>query len=270
MPEQALSVPAAGGAVLAARSDGDGDPVLLIPGLGATRHVFEPILPALLRHRRVITYDPRGVGDSGRGSATLSMELLAGDAAAVITAAGLDSAHVVGASMGGVVAQRLAVDSPGRVRRLVLAATHPPAPHNVPAAPAAMQALLGRGARTPEDAYRVACTVLYSTRFQRTHRGFIDEQVRVRATHPVPARVFREQMAALRQPSDLYGRLPGITAPALVLHGTADLVAPFENARLLVHRIPGARLRDFDECGHLFFHERPDETARVVHEFLRD
>lgn len=270
MPEQDLSIAAPGGAVLAARIDGDGAPLLLIPGLGATRRVFDPLRPALLRRHRVITYDPRGVGDSTRGTAPLSIELLAGDAAVVIANAGVDGAHVFGASMGGVVAQRLTVDSPGKVRRLVLAATHPPVPHNVPAAPAAMQALLGRGARTPEDAYRVACTVLYSTRFQRTHPEFIAEQVRVRGAHPVPARVFRDQMEALRRPSDLWERLPDVTAPVLVLHGTADVVAPYENAPLLAHRIPGARLRPFDECGHLFFHERPDETARVVHEFLRD
>lgn len=270
MSGQALTASGAGGAALAARADGDGEPLLLIPGLGATRHVFDPVLPALLRRHRVVTYDPRGVGDSKRGSLPLSLALLAGDAAAVLAAASLESAHVFGASMGGVVAQRLAVDAPSQVRRLILAATHPPLPHNVPAAPAATSALLGRGARTPEDAYRVACTVLYSTKFQRTHPEFIDEQVRVRAGHPVPARVFQDQLAALRQPSDLWERLADLTVPALVLHGTADVVAPYENAPLLAHRIPGARLRPFDECGHLFFHERPDETARVVQEFVRE
>jgi pimeloyl-ACP methyl ester carboxylesterase len=257
------------GAILAARVDGDGDPLLLIAGLGATRRVFDPVLAALAQRYRVITYDPRGVGDSEHGTLAIGIEQLAADATAVMEAAGCESAHVLGASMGGVVAQRVAVEGEHRVRRLILAATHPPRPHAVPASPSAMAALLGRGAHTPEEAYRIACTVLYSPKFQRSHAEFIDEQVRVRAARPVPARVFRDQLAALRQPSDVWERLAGVGAPTLVLHGTADVIAPFENARLLAHRIPGARLRPFEECGHLFFHERPDETARVVHEFLR-
>ena len=140
----------------------------------------------------------------------------------------------------------------------------------MPADPRASAALLGRGTRTPADAYRMACTVLYSAAFQRSHAAFIDEQVRVRAAHPVPARVFSAQLQALRARSDVWERLPSVRSPVLVMHGTADAVTPFENARLLAGRIPGARTRWFDGCGHLFFHERPEESARVIHEFVRD
>ena len=171
--------------------------------------------------------------------------------------------------MGGVVAQQLAVDHPDRVLRLVLAATQPPGSHAIPADPASRAALLGRGAHTPEEAYRIACTVLYSPQFQRAHPEFIEEQVRLRARHPVPARVFRDQLEAMRGASELWEELPAITAPTLVMHGTADVVSPFENAHLLTRRIPGALLRGFDAAGHLFFHERPGESARVISEFLR-
>ena len=269
--EQRLTAIAADGAALAVSVEGDGAPVLLIPGLGATRRVFDPLVPALRTRHHVIRFDPRGVGDSERGTSVLTMPVLAADAVAVMNASsGSEPTDVFGASMGGVVAQQLVVDHPDRVRRLILAATQPPGAHAIPADPASRAALLGRGAHTPEEAYRIACTVLYSPQFQRAHAEFIEEQVRVRAQHPIPARVFRDQLAAMSAASALWAYLPGVGASTLVMHGTADLVSPFENAGLLASRISGARLRPFDGSGHLFFHERADESARVITEFLRE
>lgn len=262
---------AADAAALALSVEGDGAPLLLIPGLGATRRVFDPLVPALRTRHRVIRFDPRGVGDSERGTAALTMGVLAADAVTVVAAASdSETTDVFGASMGGVVAQQFVVDHPDRVRRLILAATQPPGARAIPADPTSRGALLGRGAHTPEEAYRIACTVLYSPQFQREHPEFIEEQVRVRAEHPIPARVFREQLAAMSAASGLWDDVPTVAAPTLVMHGTADLVSPFENAGLIVRRIPGARLRPFDGSGHLFFHERPDESARVMTEFLRE
>ena len=271
MAEERLTAVAGDGATLAVSVDGDGSPLLLIPGLGATRRVFDPLMPALRKRHRVIRFDPRGVGDSERGTAPITMAVLAADAVAVMNAsAGSGAIDTFGASMGGVVAQQLVVDHPDRLRRLILAATQPPGAHTIPADPAARAALLGRGAHTPEEAYRIACTVLYSPAFQRAHPEFIDEQVRVRAQHPIPAHVFRDQLAAMSAASGLWDHLPAVAAPTLVMHGTADVVSPFENAGLIVRRIPSARLRPFDGAGHLFFHERPVESGRVMTEFLRE
>lgn len=270
MADTVISVSTTDGVRIAVSSGGDGTPLLLIPGLGATRSIFDPLVPLLRPRRRTIVYDPRGVGDSELGALPLTMALLGRDAEAVLQGLDVPQADVFGASMGGVVAQQLAIDAPRYVRRLILAATAPPGRHAVPADPRATAALLGKGARTPEAAYRMACTVLYSPHFQRTHQDFIEEQIRRRASHPVRGRVFEAQRRALRESSEIWDRLPGLSMPVLVLHGTADVVTPFENAQLLATRIPGARTRWFDQCGHLFFHERPDESARVIDEFLRD
>ena len=250
---------------------GDGPPLLLIPGLGATRLVFDPIVPALVqRQQRVIVFDPRGTGESEPGAQPISLPLLAMDAVAVLDATDVPSTAVLGASMGGAVAQHLALDHAARVECLLLAATAPTGGRAVPADPRATDALLGKGARTPADAYRRACTVLYSPQFQRTHQDFIEEQVRLRAARPVRAQVFAAQLKALNTRDDSFDRLAAIAEPTLIMHGTADAVTPFENAQLLAGRIPGARTRWFEGCGHLFFHERPEESARVVFEFLRD
>jgi 3-oxoadipate enol-lactonase len=229
---------------------GDGDPLLLIPGLGAGRSAFDPIVPDLARTHRVITFDPRGIGDS-EGGANTTMTAMALDAVMVLDAAGVTAAAVFGASMGGLVAQHLVVDHPARVTDLILAATAPGGDHGVDPRPEDHAALLGKGARTPEEAYRIACTVLYSRQFQRSHPDFIEAQIRERALHPVRPRVFSAQFNAMWQPDDSFERLAAAALPALVLHGTEDVVAPFEG------------------CGHLFFHERPAETARVVSEHLR-
>lgn len=258
----------ADGTGLAVVINGSGDPLLMIPGLGAGRSAFNQLVPGLSETYHVITFDPRGIGESeGGGNTTLTAMAL--DVVAVLDAAGITASAVFGASMGGLVAQHLIVDHPSRVTDLILAATAPGGDDGVDAAPADQAALLGKGAKTPEDAYRLACTVLYSPQFQRTHSEFIEEQIRDRGRHPVRPRVFSAQYSAMWQPDHSFEALPAVRVPTLVMHGTDDVVIPFENARLLAAQIPGARLRPFEGCGHLFFHERPAETVRVITEQLR-
>ena len=263
-----LTARTADGIALSVVVDGDGEPLLLIPGLGAGRSAFIPILPDLARAHRVITFDPRGIGESeGVGNTTLTA--MAADVVAVLDAVDVAAAAVFGASMGGLVAQHLVVDHPARVADLILAAASPGGDAGVDPRPEDQAALLGKGARTPEEAYRMACTVLYSPQFQRARPDFIEAQVRERALHPVRPRVFSAQFNAMWQPDDSFKRLASVSVPTLILHGTDDVVIPFENARILARQIPGAQLRPFEGCGHLFFHERPAETARVVTEHLR-
>jgi pimeloyl-ACP methyl ester carboxylesterase len=253
---------------LAVSVSGSGTPLVMIPGLGAGRRVYAPIVDGLSRHHRVIVYDPRGVGESDVPPGPYPMARLAADCVAIADAAGAERFHLFGASMGGLTAEHVAVLHPARVDRLVLAATGPGRHAAVPAPPEATAALLGRGARTPEDAYRLACTVLYSSRFQREHPEFIDTEVAHRAAHPIPARAFTAQFRASRE-ADIGDRLGEIRAPTLVLHGTEDAVVPLANAERLVTLIPGARRYWFDGSGHLFFHEGPALTIQVVLSFLR-
>ena len=259
---------AADGVRLAVSASGIGEPLVMIPGLGSTRRVYDPIIPALIRHHRVIVYDPRGVGGSDVPPGPYPMRRLAADCVAAAAWAGAERFDLFGASMGGLTAQHVAVLHPDRVTRLVLAATGPGRHAGVPAHPAATAALLGRGARTPGDAYRMACTVLYSARFQRERPDFIEAEVAHRAAHPIAGRAFTAQFRASRD-ADIGSRLGQVSAPTLVLHGTEDVLVPLANAETLTKLIPGSRRYWFDGRGHLFFHEDPGLTAEVVLSFLR-
>jgi 3-oxoadipate enol-lactonase len=265
MTETRIAAP--DGTELAITVAGDGPPLLLIPGLGATRVIFDPLVPLLLPRFRVAVYDQRGIGASQLTPGPYTTEQLGDDAAAVLDGLEIDRATVLGASFGGMVAQQLAVGHPDRVRVLVLAATGPGPSHLVRQPdPASAAALLGKGARTPEDAYRLACSVLYSRRFQEEHADFIEEQVRDRARRPIAARAFQAQLAA-SSGHDVWDRLPSISVPTLVMHGSEDEVMPLANAELLAERIPGATLEVFDGAGHLFFHEQPERTAQALSAF---
>jgi len=258
---------AADGITLAATAHGQGPALLMIPGLGASRSVYAPIVPLLAERHRVIVFDPRGVGDSEITDGPYTMAQLANDAACVLDAAAEQSAAVLGASMGGMVAQQMAVDHPERVDRLILACTGPGTPHAVPADREATRALLGKGAKTPEEAYRIATTVLYTPRFQQEHRDFVERQIRERGRRPVRARAFSAQYEAVRH-HDVWDRLPELRMPVLVLHGGADVVMPPGNGEALAQRIPTARLVLLDGLGHLFFHEDPERAAREILTFL--
>jgi pimeloyl-ACP methyl ester carboxylesterase len=255
------------GVRLAVSVTGDGEPLVMIPGLGATRRMYAPIVPALAERHQVIVYDPRGVGDSDVPTGPYPMARLAADCVAVAVSLGAARFHLFGASMGGLTAEHVGVLHPAGVRCLLLGATGPGRHGTVPAAPAATAALLGRGAGTPAEAYRMACTVLYSPRFQRDRPDFIEDEVAHRAAHPIAGRAFSAQFRASRD-ADIGARLGEISAPTLVLHGTEDVLVPLANAELLTKLIPGARRYWFDGCGHLFFHEDPDRTVEVMLSFL--
>jgi len=257
----------ADGITLAATAHGQGPPLLMIPGLGASRSVYATVVPLLAERHRVIVFDPRGVGDSDVTDGPYTMAQLAGDAVCVLDAAGEPDAAVFGASMGGMVAQHVALDHPDRASRLILACTSPGTSHAVRADPEATRRLLGKGARTPEEAYRIACTVLYSRAFQASHPDFIEREIQQRARRPVRARAFSAQYDAVRH-HDTWDRLPELRMPVLVLHGSEDEVMPPGNGEVIAQRISGARLLLLDGLGHMFWHEDPERAARAILDFL--
>jgi pimeloyl-ACP methyl ester carboxylesterase len=241
--------------------------LVLIQGMGFDRFGWEPVLPNLRRHFRLVLVDNRGCGRSDRPAGLFAVADMAGDIVAVLDAAGIRRAHVLGASLGGMVAQELAVAHSERVDGLVLACTTPGWPFAYPMPDASVRLILATAGLTAEVARRRHTENALSTRTVQDHPELVDQLIELQGSQPADPRARSAQAAA----GALYaGRLrqARIGARTLVLHGGADTVVDPRNGRLLADRIPDARLVTFPDLGHLLFWEDPDGFTDAVTSFL--
>jgi 3-oxoadipate enol-lactonase len=256
-----------GDMLLAWEEAGDGAPVLLIHGLGYDRRGWGPVPQLLAQRFRVVTFDNRGVGESGAPPGPYSTAQMAADTLAVLDDAGVGRVHVVGTSLGGMVAQELALSSPDRIATLVLTATTPGGDEAVsmPQRSAQLFAAFGDDP-SPENLRRVVENSL-SARTVATRPELVEEVYRYRLEHPPRLDGWLAQAAAGRAFSSL-SDLPALSVPTLVIHGTDDNVVDYRNAELLAHAIPDAELLLLPDTGHLCFWEWPREFAESVRAFV--
>jgi 3-oxoadipate enol-lactonase len=241
---------------------GAGEPLLLIQGM-AGHHRFwgEWLLGALDPHFDLVAYDHRGIGRSPRADEPFTIADLADDAAELIAELGWSSAHVLGISLGGMVAQELALRHPAAVRTLTIGCSAPSRPAGVtPSTPERMAEAAASGDVDP--LLRMGFERNLSPAFTADPDNFERyRELSLAVKVPVPV-VLMQYEAARRH--DTVDRLSGIGAPTLVIHGTGDEVIPVANGQRLAEAIPGARLELFDGVGHLFWWEEPDRTVRLV------
>lgn len=247
---------------IAWESRGDGTPLLLVQGLGYGRWGWDPVVPGLAERFHVLTFDNRGIGESDKPPGPYTAREMARDALQVLDEAGLERAHVVGASLGGMIAQEVAAAAPERVGRLVLCSTTPGGPDAVPMPEVTVRLFAEAATLSPEDALR---------RFVQNALGaeapheLVDEIYARRLENPPDPAGWQAQAAAGTTFPGVDG---AITAPTLVIHGTDDNVVDHRNADVLAARIAGARVELIPGGGHLFFWEQPDAFVRIVSEFL--
>ena len=249
-------------------SSGTGEPVLMIMGLGLSGGAWWRTVPVLSRSLRVITFDNRGVGRSRARFHSYTTEAMADDAVSVLDAAGVDRAHLYGFSLGGMVAQQVALRHGDRVGSLVLGATHPGGPRAVRPSDDVSAFFRRRASMPAEEAARASVPFNYGPRARREQKDRIAEDIRRRLAHPFPEQAYRAQMVAAAL-HNCYRRLSGIEAPTLVVHGRRDRMIPVANAEILAERIPGAELRILDDAGHLYPTERPEIDEEIAR-FLGD
>ncbi len=243
--------------------------LLLVAGLGFDRHGWAPVADALGRRFRLALFDHRGTGDSGPARRPCTVGTLAGDAVAVLDAAGIGSAHVLGVSLGGMVAQEIAIGRPERVRRLVLVSTTPGWPHGYPFPAGNALLLWERFGLPPAVARRRGAEHALSAATVRERPGLVDRIVAHQQAHPPRAAGTRLLSAAGARYGNR-GRDAAITAPTLVVHGQADGVVDPRNGEVLAGRIPDARLAVMPGRGHLLCWEDPEGFADVVRDFLEE
>lgn len=238
----------------------DAPAVLLVMGLAYPSDMWWRLLPALSERYRVVRLDNRGAGRTGDvPGAPYTVEAMAADALAVLDAAGHPSAHVIGASMGGLIAQEMALAAPDRVRSLVLACTHAGIAHAV-LDPEAVAMLGNRGAMTPQQAAEASIPFNYAP---GTPRERIEEDWAVRLPLATTPTGYLAQAQGSSQWDGL-PRLGAITAPTLVLHGSADRLVPLANGEMVARAIPGAELVVLPDANHLWFTDQPERSTEVL------
>ncbi len=234
--------------------DRSSEPLVLLEGMGGDIPGWRRNIPNLAKELFVVAYDFRGNGRSDEPPGPCAMITFVDDTIALMDELRLDTAHVYGQSFGGIVAQELALAHPARVRSLVLACTHAGGSH-----------VVRSRAKVPKDAPWLG---LYSQAFAEANPDHVAEDLRVGSSQPSHPVGRRRQWEAM-QGSDPYDRLPKITAPTLVLHGTEDRTVDPENARVLASRIPGAELFLLEGAGHLYHSEQPETADAAVLDFVR-
>ncbi len=247
---------------------GDGFPVLLINGLGSDHREWLCQLPAFAARFRVVAFDNRGAGDSEVPPGPYTTAGMADDAAALLGALGIPRAHVLGVSLGGMVAQELALRHPGRVERLVLACTTPGGKAAVRPSDEALSAFIRSPEGSPEEDLRRMIPFLYTERFAREHPGEIDAFVARRISHPTSLLGHASQLAAAIGHAT-GGRLSAVRAPTLVIAGTEDRLVPPANSRTIASLVPGAKLVLLPGAPHRLFAECAEAFNREVLDFLQ-
>lgn len=247
--------------------EGDGPPLLMLRGLGGQASTWgEPLLSGLRDNFTVIRMNHRGIGLSETTDEPFTMRTLADDAAALLEAIDIDRAHVFSVSMGGMVAQELALNHPERVNGLILGCTFPGGPNAITASPEVITLLLSDPSLSAADQARRSWPTM-TTQAMIDDGVFLEEMLRIGLEVPTPPEVIGQQVAAV-QGFDAYDRLPSINRPTLIIHGDADILVPAENGRILHERIPGSTLEIVAGGAHMFFWEQPEKTAKLISEFL--
>ncbi len=252
-----------GGTGLHWREQGDGEPLVLVMGLGGSQDAWWRLLRRLPPTVRAITLDNRGTGASGPAELGLTLEEMVGDVLCVMDAAGVQRAHVMGTSMGGMVAQHLALEYRPRVASLLLASTSASALRGAPP-----WRLLGAGAARPwlgaERSGELLASALYAIETLRDRPELVEEDLARQSGIPQRPRTVLAQLLAVAGHDTLprLGELAGLGVT--VLHGAQDAVVPPARARELAAAIPGAELVLLASCGHMMGTDDEEATAAAV------
>jgi 3-oxoadipate enol-lactonase len=255
---------------LSHRAVGDGPPLLLVNGYAATGEDWDPtFLAGLAESFEVICPDNRGVGGSELGVEELTIDGMAGDLETLLDALDVPRLAVVGWSMGGFVAQRLAARAPERVATLALLATDPGAPDSTDADPEVWARLTDHSGSAREQATRLISLLFPPPLAEQIDREFGEIVAAARAgLSPATLRAQEAAMDAWHRDPLPRGKAPA-PLPVLIAHGEADEVIPAANAKALETRWPGADVHLFPGCGHGLMAQEPGRLATLIHELAR-
>jgi len=247
-----------------------GQPLVLISGLGYSLWQWHKMVPFLAEHFQVITFDNRGVGQSDKPTGPYTAQMLAADTAGLLDALGIEKAIIAGHSMGGFVAQAMALDFPQKVEKLILCSTNFGGPHHVPVTPEAMKVLTD----VTSDAltrFKNGLAVSTAPDWSKNNPEMIEEWVKWRVANPIDPAPYQAQLAIglglLPEAAAFEDKLPRLNVPTLILFGAHDKVVPPENASLLAQKISGSKVVILPNAGHFFPIEVAEAASRTITDF---
>jgi pimeloyl-ACP methyl ester carboxylesterase len=247
---------------------GNGPALCLINGYRLSSAAWPAAFISRLSARcSVISFDNRGTGRSEKPATGYEFGDMAIDVIELLDSLGLPRVNLFGFSMGGAIAQEIAIRYDDRIHRLVLFSTFCGGIWAEPASYAVFKRLLVAENQSPEEAARQAWPVTYSPEYLAANADAVEQQMRRELEHPTPMFVAQRQMEALRK-FDRYRDLPRIRAHTLVATGTQDVLVKPRNSQILASRIPNARLELLADLGHRAIWEAPEEMADLICDFL--
>ncbi len=245
---------------------GEGFPLVMIMGLTANSTWWPPeLLDFLAKEFKVITFDNRGAGRSSTTDENFTMETMADDTAGLMDALKVEKAHVLGVSMGGMIAQELVLRYPDRVNKLVLCATAPGGQETV-LNPEVITEMARSNMLPPPERENFTIKILFTEKFVKENPQLIEAYLQRLREYPMdPGYIMRQTEAVMGFSS--FGRLAEINSPTLVVVGAEDTLLPPANAKILAENIPGARLEIIDNASHAVMAD-VNNFIPLVFEFL--
>lgn len=265
-----------GGAMLRARVNGvemqydlqgTDEPLVLIHGAQGDRSMFSGLVPVFAKQFQVLTFDQRGSGQSEKPDMDYSIALLADDTAALMDYVGFPSAHIIGVSMGGMIAQELVLRHPQKVRSLVLGCTTPGGPKAVRLGGEALTKAYSTTPMSAEERGKALAEAAFTKGYIERHPEIIPAMIEARRQRPIDPVALGHRMKAAYA-HNTYDRLPQIACPTLVITGKDDALISWENSQILADRIPGAQLVLLEPAGHVFWTEQPEQSIEAILTFL--
>lgn len=247
---------------------GEGVPLILIRGLGSNADHWYAQVPAFSKNYKVITFDNRGIARSSDPGGDFSVPMMAKDTLALMDTLGLQRAHVLGLSMGGMIAQELVINHPDRIIGLILVSTHCGGSEQVRPS-AEVDDLFQKMVYVADAESKIkAAPTLFDRQTLENFPEIAKRYAEISLKHPVSSVTLVKQWQAVLK-HDSFSRLPKITLPTLVLTGSTDLLIPPANSKILADRIPGAELHVVPGGGHQVLVEQPELCNEAILAFLR-
>lgn len=247
---------------------GDGEPLILIPGLGTGLWLWFKQVPTFAESFRTIIFDPPGVGRSAPSAVPFTTRSMAATVAKLFDVLGIERAHVLGASLGGFVAQEFALAYPRKTGSLLLCCTSAGGARHVPTHASVMEDYAANFKLNADERIRRNLLLSFAPHHVSEHAEEVERVLAMRLTNFVPDEVYLSQVRA-GQTHDAEGRVSQITAPTLVITGDSDRIVPLENSINLAAAIPRATLEVIPGGSHMFFIERAAAFNTAVVEFIK-